>query len=177
MLVGFALGLVAQNAGEWLAHKYILHGMARKKDSFWAFHWHEHHKESRRNDFYDPHYQRSLFSGLHAQSKEALGLAAAGLAVLSLAPVAPGFTAGFLVGIANYYRVHKKSHNDPEWAKAHLPWHYDHHMGPNQHANWCVTFPLFDYVMGTREPYLGTEREAKDRARRERRAAVSATAA
>ena len=76
MLVGFALGLVAQNAGEWLAHKYILHGMARKKDSFWAFHWHEHHKESRRNDFYDPHYQRSLFSGLHAQSKEALGLAA-----------------------------------------------------------------------------------------------------
>ena len=176
-MLGFALGLVAQNAGEWLAHKHVLHGMAREKDSFWAFHWYEHHKESRRNDFYDPHYERHLFGGLHAQSKEALGLLAAGALVLPLLPVAPGFTSGFLFGLGNYYWVHKKSHNDPEWAKRHLPWHYDHHMGPNQHANWCVTFPLFDHLMGTREPYLGTAREAKDRARAARRAAARAVAA
>ena len=49
--------------------------------------------------------------------------------------------------------------------REHLPWHYDHHMGPNQEANWCVTRPWFDYVMGTREPYVGTLRESGDRAR------------
>src|SRR5690606_1503791 len=112
-MLGFALGLVTQNAGEWLAHKYVLHGMARKKDSFWAFHWHEHHKESRRNDFHDPNYERPLFNGLHAQSKEALGLVTAGVLILPLFPIAPGFTSGYLFGLANYYWIHKKSHNDP----------------------------------------------------------------
>jgi sterol desaturase/sphingolipid hydroxylase (fatty acid hydroxylase superfamily) len=71
-----------------------------------------------------------------------------------------------------YYLVHKKSHLDPEWARKHLPWHYDHHMGPNQDANWCVTLPLFDHLMGTREHYVGTEREARDRQRQTARAAA-----
>lgn len=31
-----------------------------------------------------------------------------------------------------------------------IPWHYDHHMNSNQDANWCVTKPWFDYLMGTR---------------------------
>ena len=57
---------------------------------------------------------------------------------------------------------------DTEWAREHLPWHYDHHMGPNQHANWCVTKPWADIVMGTREPYCGTEREAADNEKRAR---------
>ena len=35
-------------------------------------------------------------------------------------------------------------------------------MGPDQDMNWCVTFPLWDYVMGTRVPYKGTEKEQKD---------------
>lgn len=47
-----------------------------------------------------------------------------------------------------------------------MPWHYDHHMGPNQHKNWCVTKPWFDVIMGTRERYAGTPREAADRLRR-----------
>jgi hypothetical protein len=24
-------------------------------------------------------------------------------------------------------------------------------MGPNQDANWCVSYPWFDHVLGTRE--------------------------
>jgi len=52
-----------------------------------------------------------------------------------------------------YYLVHKKAHLDPEWAKKHVPWHYDHHMGKNQNANWCVTQPWFDWVLGTRIHY------------------------
>jgi hypothetical protein len=39
----------------------------------------------------------------------------------------------------------------PEWAKKRIPWHYDHHMNTIQDANWCVTRPWFDYLMGTRE--------------------------
>lgn len=46
--------------------------------------------------------------------------------------------------------MHKKSHLDPEYARTRIPWHYDHHMNANQNANWCVTRPWFDYIMGTR---------------------------
>ena len=47
-------------------------------------------------------------------------------------------------------------------------------MGPNQDANWCVTRPWFDILMGTREPYVGTEREAQDEAKRRKKAARQA---
>ena len=49
-----------------------------------------------------------------------------------------------------YYFIHRKSHIDVEWGKKWLPWHYEHHMGKNQNANWGVTSPIFDYVFGTR---------------------------
>ena len=127
----------------------------------------------------DPDYQRSVF-GWNAQGKEALTLTLATAAHLPLAPIAPFFTATVVYSAVNYYRKHKRSHMDPEWAREHLPWHYDHHMGPNQNANWCVTHPFFDHVMGTREPYLGTEREQRDRDRRAARdggAALSPAAA
>ena len=35
-MLGIPLGLAASNATEWLMHKYVLHGLGRKKDSFWA---------------------------------------------------------------------------------------------------------------------------------------------
>ena len=74
--------------------------------------------------------------------------------LVPLIPVAPFFVGTMWYSAANYYVKHRRSHLDVEWAKEHLPWHYDHHMGPNQHANWCVTWPWFDFVMGTRKPYV-----------------------
>ena len=47
---------------------------------------------------------------------------------------------------------------DRRWA----PWHYDHHMGKNQDANWCVTFPLWDHILGTRIHYANTQKELDD---------------
>jgi sterol desaturase/sphingolipid hydroxylase (fatty acid hydroxylase superfamily) len=167
-MIGFPIGLLASNAAEWLVHKYVLHGLGTKKKSFWSFHWHEHHGQSRRNAFRDDDYERAPF-GLHAQGKELYGLLGLSAAVTPLLAVAPFFCAAVWVSSYHYYRVHKRAHLDPDWARAHLPWHYDHHMGPNQHANWCVTFPLFDHLLGTRVPYVGSEREAQDRARAERR--------
>jgi sterol desaturase/sphingolipid hydroxylase (fatty acid hydroxylase superfamily) len=76
----------------------------------------------------------------------------------------------------NYYRVHKRAHLDPAWARTNLPWHYDHHMGPEQDANWCVTRPWFDDLLGTRRPYLGTDKATRDEARRQAKVARGAAA-
>ncbi len=169
-MIGIPLGLLYANAVEWVVHKHVLHGLGKDRKSFWAFHWHEHHGNVRKNDHIDPTYERPLLGGWHAQSKEALALALATAAHLPLAPVAPFFTATLVYSAVDYYRKHKRSHQDPTWAREHLPWHVDHHLGPNQDANWCVTHPWMDVLMGTREPYVGTEREARDQARRAERA-------
>lgn len=166
-MIGFPVGLIVSNATEWVAHKYVLHGLGRSKKSFWSFHWHEHHKQSRKNGFRDADYERSPL-GLNAQGKEVYALAATCAAVATLLPVAPYFCAGVFTSSYLYYALHKKSHLEPQWARKWLPWHYDHHMGPNQDANWCVTLPLFDHLMGTRVPYAGTEREQRDIERAER---------
>ena len=38
----------------------------------------------------------------------------------------------------------------------------------DQDANWCVTKPWFDTVMGTRKPYVGTPDEQRDQQARQR---------
>ena len=165
-MIGIPLGFLAANATEWIFHKYVLHKIGADKRSFWAFHWHEHHRNSRQDDMIDKDYKRPFFSGWNPQTKEAAALIGGAALFLPLAPVAPFFVATLSYCGINYYVKHKRSHLDEEWAKEHLPWHWDHHMGPNQHANWCVTHPFMDHVMGTREPYLGTEAEIASRGRR-----------
>jgi sterol desaturase/sphingolipid hydroxylase (fatty acid hydroxylase superfamily) len=171
-MIGIPLGLAYANASEWVVHKYVLHGMGRRRRSFFAFHWLEHHRVARLKGFRDPDYERPLLSsGWNAQTKEAVAVTAAALAHLPLFPVAPFFTGTVLYSAWNYYRKHRRAHLDPAWAREHLPWHYDHHMAPNQDANWCVTKPWFDHLLGTRAPYVGTERERRDRERAGRRRA------
>jgi sterol desaturase/sphingolipid hydroxylase (fatty acid hydroxylase superfamily) len=173
-MIGIPVGLLYSNATEWLVHRYILHGRGKKRTSFWSFHFHEHHSNARRNNHIDEDYRESPLQW-NAQGKEALTLTLSTLLHLPLLPVAPFFTATVVYSSLHYYRVHKRSHLDPGWAREHLPWHYDHHMGPDQDCNWCVTRPWFDEIMGTRVPYVGTEREERDRARREARLASRAT--
>ncbi|MCW5802887.1 MAG: hypothetical protein KIT31_10915 [Deltaproteobacteria bacterium] len=158
-MIGIPLGLLAANASEWLMHKYVLHGLGRHKASFWSFHWHDHHRNARKHGHLDPDYRVPPWRAWNGQSKEAAALVATAVVMAPLAPVAPFFYGTIVYSAVNYYRKHKRAHLDPAWAREHLPWHYDHHMGPNQNANWCVTRPWFDIVMGTREPYAGTERE------------------
>lgn len=169
-MIGIPIALLYANAGEWWIHRHVLHGLGADKKSLFAPHWHEHHRDARLHEFRDDNYQRNLLEW-HSGAKEFAGLVVIALAHAPLFPIAPWFTSTVWFSIANYYRVHRKSHLDPEWAREHLPWHYDHHMGPNQHANWGVTWPWFDWLLGTREPYVGTAREARDSARRKERAA------
>ena len=104
--------------------------------------------------------------GKDGPSKEVRALALLALPHSLMLPFAPFFILGTYIGAIRYYFVHRKSHIDLEWAKENVPWHYDHHMGPNQHANWGVTGCWMDIIMGTREPYLNTERYQKDEIKR-----------
>lgn len=166
-MIGIPLGLAWAAAGEWWIHKHLLHGQGKKKDSFWSFHWHEHHRNVRRTEHRDECYERPVL-GWHAQGKEALALVGLAAAHAPLLPVAPWFTLTVWYRVIHYHRVHKRSHLDPEWAREHLPWHYDHHMGRDQDKNWGVTTPWFDEIMGTRVPYVGTEDERRDLEKRAR---------
>lgn len=165
-MIGIPLGWLYTNAGEWIIHKYVLHGLGRRKKSFWSFHWHEHHRESRRGEMADPQYERPLFRGWNAQTKEVASLAVGAALHAPLFPIAPFFTGTVWYCMWRYYRIHKKAHRDPRWARENLPWHVDHHLAKDQNLNWCVTHPFFDYVMGTRSRYVGTRDEQKDEARR-----------
>ena len=156
-MIGIPIGLLYANASEWFIHKYVLHGVGKKKSSFWSFHWSEHHRAARKNKFRDPDYERSVF-GKHAQGKEALAVVGLMVAHAPLFPFAPYFTATVMYSALNYLHKHKKAHLDPAWAKEHLRHHYDHHMGSEQDANWCVTQPWFDHIMGTRIEYEYDER-------------------
>lgn len=154
-MIGFPVGLIYANAGEWLLHKYVLHGRGRRSKNFWSFHLAEHHRASSLLGGRDPAYEH-LRLEWNAQTKELAALVGAAVAHIPLFPVAPFFTSAVWMSIGGYYVVHRKAHLDPEWARAHLPWHVDHHMGPDPDANWCVTWPLWDHVMGTRSPWVGT---------------------
>ena len=136
------------NAFEWWAHKHLLHGLGKKKNSFFAFHFFDHHRAARKHGMRDDGYANGVFGGA-PQRKEALLLAGLVVVHVPLFPVAPFFTATVAYSAVNYWRTHKRAHLDPAGAEEHLPGHVEHHMGRDQDANWCVTHPFFDKVMGT----------------------------
>lgn len=164
-MIGIPLALITSAAFEWWAHKHVLHGRGKCKGNFWAFHFHEHHSASRRHGMLDEDYLRSPWQW-NAQGKELCALAALALPVAAAFPIAPFWSITSLFCLLRYYVVHRRAHLDPDWAREHLPWHYDHHLGPDQDCNWGVTAEWFDRWMRTRVVYKGTPREEADRARR-----------
>ncbi|WP_180127339.1 MULTISPECIES: sterol desaturase family protein [unclassified Acinetobacter] len=155
MLKGFIAGLVVANAFEWFAHKYVLHGTHRSgKPRFspvpksMKSHW-EHHREVRKTDFYDHGYVEGVQNW--RTKNEILSLVAVSAVFVPLFyPISKGMSLAVLYSACNYYYIHRRAHLEPEWAMKKIPWHYDHHMNSNQDANWCVTKPWFDYILGTR---------------------------
>lgn len=148
-MLGFPVGVFVVNGMEWYFHKVWLHEFPSKFRNSPFFTHIAHHKRARLNGFHDQGYAESMFknSEMYTEKTALIGLAVASTVFL---PVAPFFTAGLYYGIHNYWKVHAKAHLDPEYARKRIPWHYDHHMTSNQNANWCVTRPWFDYIMGTR---------------------------
>src|SRR5688572_30670425 len=101
-MIGLPLGLLYANAGEWVLHKYVLHGLGKRRQSFWSFHWHDHHRAARRSGMYDEGYKRSLLAW-NPQTKEALSLVGLAALHLPLLPLAPFFTGAVLFSIARYH--------------------------------------------------------------------------
>ncbi|MDD5273792.1 MAG: hypothetical protein PHU14_13880, partial [Methylovulum sp.] len=139
----FLLGLLYANAGEWLMHKYILHGLGGNPRSFWAYHLHEHHAVCAQYAMVDPGYQKPDLATWNTQSKELvvlLGIITLHLPLLFMAPTLAG---ALYLSLGLYYYKHRRAHLDSAWAKQHLRWHYDHHLcnQPSCSGNWCVTWP------------------------------------
>jgi len=152
LIVGLAqifLGLLAENAGEWVFHRYVLHELGKRPNSLWSYHWSEHHRIARANKMFDPGYTEWPLRW-NTQGKEALFLVAIVIVHLPLMAILPLYVCGLYAGLILYYLRHRRSHVDPEWAETHLLWHYEHHLSPTVDANWCVTWPWFDWLMGTR---------------------------
>jgi len=151
-MIGLPIGLMYSNAAEWWIHKQLLHKLGKKKSSIWNFHWSEHHKSVRQGKFNDPEYHKAFWDR-SGPRKEVLGVVLLMALHAPLITTAPWFTAAVMYSGLNFIYKHKKAHLNPEWAKKNLKVHYDHHMGKNQDANFCITQPWFDYVMGTRINY------------------------
>lgn len=155
MLKGFIAGLIVANAFEWVAHKYILHGTHRAgKPRFSPIprtmksHW-EHHRIVRKVQFYDEGYVEGL-KNWRTRNELISIVIVAGVASVVFYPLSKGMALAAVYSAGHYFYVHRRAHLESEWAKQHIPWHYDHHMNSNQDANWCVTKPWFDYILGTR---------------------------
>lgn len=155
MWKGFLAGLVVANGFEWIAHKYILHGVHQKGQERYSpipenmkSHW-EHHRIVRKTAFYDHGYVEGLANW--RTKNEIVSLATVTAVFMPLFyPVSKGMSLAVLYSACNYYYIHRRAHLEPDWAKRKIPWHYDHHMNSNQDANWCVTKPWFDYILATR---------------------------
>jgi len=132
---------------EWFAHKYILHNFSVKKLS--RYHFGRHHRAVRQNDGYDSDYldfpPARWESGLH----EIFSLVAIVILATPLILLSSTLWYFLCVYAAAYYLLHRKMHISPEWGKKWFPWHWRHHMGKDQNANWGVTNPLFDYLFRT----------------------------
>jgi hypothetical protein len=146
----FLLGLLYANLGEWLMHKYLLHGLGKNNSSFWAYHY-QHHAVCAKHGMLDSGYQPIKLTGWNSQTKELVVLTLIMLIHTPVYLLSPAFVTALYFSIVLYYYLHRKAHLNPLWASTHLRWHYDHHLGSERNANWCITWPGVDYVLGTRK--------------------------
>jgi hypothetical protein len=163
IVVQIVLGILYANMIEWLVHKYVFHGrkLGKKRSGRFSHHWHDHHRAVRKGAGLDPAYSKKWY--YQVISREALELSVLSVLHSPLIFIVPYFSMTISIWIFLYYAVHSRQHINPEWAKKWTPWHWDHHMGKNQDANWCVTLPIMDHVLGTRVYYYGTPEYNKDK--------------
>jgi len=165
ILVQVGVGVIYSQLMEWGLHRYLLHGVGKRRKSLFSFHFHEHHRAARMNLGFDAMYERPL-EAWSAAGKEWLSLLGLLVLHIPLVGLLPWFVGTALLYGAYYYVMHRHAHLDPDWCRKRLPWHYAHHMGPDQDKNWGVTTAWVDRALGTREIYVGTPKEDQDTRRR-----------
>ena len=146
---------------EYFIHKHLLHNRSKKTKWFFANHFKDHHIVSRRTDVKDPKYQ-----GWFANYLKDFETSKIFFMLIIPLPVALYFPWAYgtiMLSSLSYYVIHRRTHQDPTWARKNYPWHYEHHMGLNQNCNWGVRTDFFDKVFKTRKRYIGTDIKVADR--------------
>ena len=138
-----AIGWLYGHIFEYITHKHVLHNKKKFKKVF-RNHFKTHHNTSRKNDMYDKNYSRLVSSKF-----EIVSLLSILVLHLPVAFILPYFYGMIAWSVMSYYLLHRLSHLNVEWGKRWLPWHYEHHMGKNQHVNWGVRLPIVDKFLKT----------------------------
>ena len=154
VLAQLALGWLYGHWVEYCAHRWIFHNRKYFPKAF-KFHYAQHHARSKRGVMVDvtsldkhklfDHEIQSLFWGCVIHSPIAFWF--------------PYFYVSVVLSALAYYFMHRRSHQDFKWGRTWIPWHYDHHMGPNSNMNWGVRSDIFDRLLRTRDIYKGTTKE------------------
>jgi len=150
VVLGFLIGSLV----EWMAHRYILHNHSIRQ--FSHSHYSIHHRRSRKNDCLDTDYLRFPPTESSNGLGEIIFLLIAIVLALPFVFISVWLWISLTIHACTYYYMHRRFHLDPSWGRKWLPWHYDHHMGPDQNCNWGVTNPIFDWLLKTRKPYFNT---------------------
>ena len=138
--MSFLLGLIYASFVEWFVHKYLFHGLGKKKNSIFAYHIRQHHKTCCQNENRDEKISKRETFGV-------LFLLVLNAPVYFLSPMF--FYAVSLYGIA-FIVVHNIVHKNVALGKKLFPWHWDHHMRFQNH-NMNVVLPIADYILKTRK--------------------------
>ena len=145
---------------EYFAHRFYLHGRYRAARSAFVSHFKNHHFASRKNRMKDEKYSKLRFDFRDDFEQRALLILA--IAHFPVVFIFPYAYMTLLASSASYYIIHHLSHRYPVWGRHYFPWHYAHHLGPDQHQNWGVRLPIVDYIFGTSVQYVGTDKETDD---------------
>jgi sterol desaturase/sphingolipid hydroxylase (fatty acid hydroxylase superfamily) len=142
------LGFLVGSLVEWTAHKYFLHN--RRFSAAFKSHFSVHHRNSRKNNGHDAMYFDFPPNSWEEGASEIVYLLVIWLVSLPSYFISPWLCLTLTFHAAAYYFLHRKFHLRPTWGRRWMPWHWDHHMGPDQNCNWGVTSPIFDILLGTR---------------------------
>jgi len=144
------IGLVVASLFEYYAHMLILHKMGRKKNSFFAHHWSQHHRLARKYKFYDSTYHGGLL--VWNQHGKELFLVMFVIVVHSAMFFHfPIYATTVALYALTYLYIHRRMHLNPSWGRKYFPWHWDHHMGLDQDQNWGILTEVWDIFFDTRE--------------------------
>ena len=151
VLLQLFIGWLYGHFVEYFVHRWVFHNQKLFKSAF-KYHYSQHHARSRRGVMLDVTTLRKP----RVRDFESLALLFGVVLHLPVVFIFPYFYAMVCYSAVAYYLIHRRSHQDFEWARRYIPWHYDHHLGPDSNKNWGVRSDIFDRILGTRKVYKGS---------------------
>ena len=142
---------------EYCLHRWLLHN--RKRKQWFKNHFGDHHRIARKNMMLDSKAHDSIQIAGDPEIKGLLALALLHAPVVILWPFA---YAMLIVASCTYFLVHRRAHQDFRWARSSKDTVEFPYLGKDQNVNWGVRLPWVDWIMGTRVPWKGEQREEQE---------------